>query len=244
MLFNKSTILLVLLALSQMVFSQQVQDKLIHGYVFSDSLRVKGIDVINLVNEKSTKTNEKGEFYILAKTDDVLVISGDSYEIKRKLIEEDNYVASLVIINLLPKSIQLDEVVVHAKPDYNAVSLGIVGSDVKKFTPAERRLNQARSGLIERPLNWISGRTKMLKKELVNEGKQILLYRVSRLYEENYYTETLQIPYDYISDFQHFIIEDKAFVKALKAKNKTLTMFWITKLATNYKQIMSNENIN
>ncbi len=110
----------------------------------------------------------------------------------------------------------------------------------KSYTPAERKLYTATSGFLDAPINWISGRTALLKKEVVVEKKERLLNRVSGLYSDDFYINQLKIPYDYIEDFQHYMIDDKEFQAAMKAKNKTMQLFLVSKLATNYKSLMAN----
>jgi hypothetical protein len=82
----------------------------------------------------------------------------------------------------------------------------------------------------------------MLKKEIIVEKKEQLLARIDVLFEDKYYTETLRIPLDYIKGFQYYCVEDVAFANALRAKNKTLTMYLIVKLAENYNEIIALEN--
>jgi hypothetical protein len=238
MCVNKNNlILLFLFLLVQVTFGQTAGEKLIHGKILADSVSVEGIDVINLVNEKSTRTDKNGAFYILAKAEDLLVFSAKHLEIKRKLIEEDDLKLKVIIVNMIPKIIELDEVIVK---DKSAASISVFRGQ-KSYTPAERKLYTARSGLLDRPLNWISGRTAMLRKELKVEGKERLLSKVANLYEDKYYVETLKIPADYIRDFQYFIIEDTGFIAAMKAKNKTMMLFLVSKLAVSYNEIIANE---
>jgi hypothetical protein len=41
--------------------------KLLHGKIRVDSAYISGINILNLVNEKTAVTNSDGEFFILAK---------------------------------------------------------------------------------------------------------------------------------------------------------------------------------
>ena len=231
---NRNNILLVFLfLLSQIVIAQTGNEKLIPGKIFADSAAVERIDVVNLVNEKSTITNRNGEFFILAKVGDVLVFSAMHLEFKRKLIEAEDLKSDVIIINMIPKIMELNEVIVNRK----ATEGFSVFAGQKSYTPAERKLYTARSGILDRPLNWMSGRTTMLEKELKVEGKETLLAKVEVLYEDKYYIETLKIPSEYIRDFQYYLIEDAGFKAALKAKNRTMMLFLITKLAVNYNGI-------
>jgi hypothetical protein len=98
----------------------------------------------------------------------------------------------------------------------NAENLGIIPYNQKKYTAAERKLYTTRSGLLDRPLNWMSGRTAMLKRSC--SGKKELMYRLEYLFGDKYYVETLKIPQDYIRGFQYYCIEDIDFVAAVNAK--------------------------
>jgi hypothetical protein len=180
-----------------------------------------------------TVTNSKGECSILAKADDILVFSSKSLEMRRLLIDEDDLKSGTITVNMYPKINELNEVIVKKNP-IEGVSI-IPGQ--KQYTPAERKLHTATSGLLDAPISWMSGRTAMLKKEVVVERKERLLDKIGILYEDKYYIETLKVPEIYIDDFQRYIIEDKDFTAALKVKNRTMMLFLISKLAVNYNAI-------
>ena len=215
------------------LWSQDRNEKLLQGIIAADDALLSGIDVVNLGNEKVTVTNSKGEFSILAKADDILVFSSKSLEMRRVLIDEDDLKSGTINVNMYPKTIELNEVIVKKSP-IEGVSI-IPGQ--KQYMPAERKLFTATSGLLDAPISWMSGRTAMLKKEVAVERKERLLDKIGILYEDKYYIETLKIPEIYIDDFQRYIIEDKEFTAALKVKNRTMMLFLISKLAVNYNVI-------
>jgi hypothetical protein len=134
---------------------------------------------------------------------------------------------------MYPKITELNEVIVKK----NAIEGISIIPGQKQYTPAERKLHTATNGILDAPINWMSGRTAMLKKEVAVERKERLLDKVGILYEDKYYIETLKVPEIYIDDFQRYIIEDKEFTAALKVKNRTMMLFLITKLAVNYNAI-------
>ena len=214
-------------------WSQTSNEKILHGKIVADSASVAGIDVVNLVNEKVTVTNNKGEFYILAKSDDILVFSSMTLEMKRMLVDEDDLKSETITIYMTPKINELNEVIVKKNA---AEGISIIPGQ-KHYTPAERKLYTATSGLLDAPLNWLSGRTEMLKKEIVVERKERMLNKIGVLYEDKYYIQTLKVPEIYIDDFQRYLIEDKEFAAALKVKNRTMMLFLISKLAVNYNAI-------
>jgi hypothetical protein len=218
--------------LSQITFGQS-KEKLLNGKIVADSASVVGIDVVNLGNEKVTVTNNKGEFSILAKVNDILVFSSMTLEMKRMLVDEDDLKSETITIYMTPKINELNEVIVKRNA---AEGISIIPGQ-KHYTPAERKLYTATSGLLDAPLNWLSGRTEMLKKEVIVERKERMLYKVGILYDDKYYIQTLKVPEIYIDDFQRYIIEDKEFAAALKVKNRTMMLFLISKLAVNYNAI-------
>ncbi len=218
--------------LSQITFGQH-NEKLLHGKIVADSTSVFGIDVVNLGNEKVTVTNNKGEFSILAKANDILVFSSMTLEMKRMLVDEDDLKSETIIIYMTAKINELNEVIVKK----NAAEGTSIIPGQKHYTPAERKLYTATSGLLDAPLNWLSGRTEMLKKEIVVERKERMLNKIGVLYEDKYYIQTLKVPEIYIDDFQRYLIEDKEFAAALKVKNRTMMLFLISKLAVNYNAI-------
>jgi hypothetical protein len=215
------------------LWSQDRTEKLLLGIIAADDALLSGIEVVNLGNEKVALTNSKGEFSILAKADDILVFSSKSLEMRRVLIDEDDLKSGTITVNMYPKINELNEVIVKKSP-IEGVSI-IPGQ--KQYTPAERKLHTATTGLLDAPINWMSGRTAMLKKEVAVERKERLLDKIGILYEDKYYIETLKIPEIYIDDFQRYIIEDKEFTAALKVKNRTMMLFLISKLAVNYNAI-------
>jgi hypothetical protein len=252
---TNNTLILFLLLFYQITFGQTAGEKILHGKIVVESGFVAGVTIINLVNEKSTVSDSNGEFFILAKAEDLLVFSSVNLEYHRKLIEQEDLKPDLLIIKMTAKVTELEEVIINKHPEINAVSLGISPKGIKKYTPAERRLKTAGEfkpiqllGLIggSMPLdpliNSISGRTKMLKRELEVEKKEHLLVLLGSLFDDTYFTKTLKIPSDYVKGFQYYSIEDKKLAEALKSKNKTKIEFLIVPLAAKFNQIIASEN--
>ena len=228
----------ILLLFFQITFGQTAGEKILHGKIIVESGSVAGVTIVNLVNEKSTLCNNDGDFYILAKADDLLVFSSVNLEYHRKIIEEDDLKKDVIIIKMTAKVTQLEEVIVNKHPEINAVALGISPKGIKKYTPAERRLHTANSTPVDALLNLMSGRTAMLKKEIEVEKKERLLVQLRSIFDDHYFTKILKIPADYVKGFQYYCIEDKRFAEVLWSKNKTKIEFLIIPLAKNYNEII------
>lgn len=247
-------ILLVLGLLIQIVFSQTAGEKLIHGKIIVESGNAAGVNIVNLVNEKSTVSDNNGNFFILAKAEDLLVFSSVNLEYYRRIIEEKDLKESVLKIQMTTKTNALDEVVINNYPKINAVDLGISPKGIKQRTQMERKLYTAGDfkpihllGIlggslnVDAMLNSINGRTAMTKKLIELEKKVVLLEEAENLFEEQYYTNTLKIPSEYIKGFQYYIVENEKFITVLKSKNKTDIDFMMVDLAEKYNKLISGE---
>lgn len=231
----------MLFLFGQIIFGQDNR-KQIRGLIRVDSTSVEGVNIVNQTTQKTTSTDRNGSFTLFLKEGDELQFSAVNLVTLRKKIIQADLEKTVLIVQLQIESIPLKEVIIKEDSKINAESLGIIPSGQKKYTVAERRLYTARSGFLDRPLNWMSGRTAMLKKELIVAEKEQLMAKLEYLFEENFYIETLKIRKDYIRDFQLYCIENDDFVSSLKLKNKTLSKFYILTLAKNYNKITVYEN--
>ena len=208
-----------------------------------DGALTENVNVANSANNTSVSTNQEGDFSIPVNIGDALVFSAVNLETKRKVIIAEELTEGFIIVKMSASIIPLKEVKVNDNSSITAENLGVIPKGQKKYTPAERRVHEATTGgglvPLNPILNAISGRTTMLKKEVVAEKKERLLLRLDGWFEEKFYTNSLKIPQEYIKGFHYFLIEDTDFVRALKAKNKTLTKFLMSKLSLNYKETIS-----
>ena len=243
----KEFLLILSVVFTQMIFGQIAGEKLLHGKIIVESGNVGGVTIINLVNEKTAISDGNGDFFILAKAQDLLVFSSVNLEYYRKIIEAEDLKPDVLTIKMTAKITELEEVIVNKHPQINAVSLGISPKGIKQYTPAERKLATASSAKLNPQgldplINAISGRTKMLKKELEVEKKERLLAYIGALFDDEYYTQTLKIPANYIKGFQYYCVEEEEFAKSLRSKNKAMIKLLIVPLAEKYNKIITDEN--
>jgi hypothetical protein len=219
--------------------------KRLNGKVTADYNDLEGIYIVNLKTERATLTERGGYFSITASVGDTLMFSAVQFKGLKVALKESDFEKELLFVKLETLVRSLDEVRINEYKNINAVSLGIISPNTKHYTPAERKLYTATGGgknqyglntkiSGDAILNAISGRTAMLKKELVVEKKETLMEKISDYYDEKYFTETLKIPQDYVKGFLFFIVEDQKFVEAVNSKNKTMATFIMNELAVNY----------
>ncbi|WP_253251040.1 carboxypeptidase-like regulatory domain-containing protein [Flavobacterium sp. ACN6] len=241
MKINKNISIILFLIFVQIGFGQKNNSKELLGKIMEQSTPIEGVNIINNTTQVTAVSDSDGNFSIAVREGEVLVFSAVNLEpLKRRITLEDMN-TNLLLVKMAVKEMELKEVIVNENANITAENLGIIPYGQKKYTPAERKVYTANSTSVDKLLNGISGRTAMLKKEVNVEKKEALFRKLEYLFDENYYTQRLKIPVDYIKGFQLFCIEDAEFAVSLNTKNKTMSMFLITDLARKYLTILENE---
>lgn len=247
---------ILMVVLSQTGWSQVQDSTIIHGKISSNSSDLEGVYVINAQTEVMTTTDESGSFSIAAKAGETLVFSSIQFKENRVLLTPENFTDINFTVKLSMIMHQLQEVVIRNYNNINAVSLGIIPRGQKTYTEAERKLETATalnpqaslSGMAggsisaDPLLNFFSGRTAMLKKELAVEKKEFFMKLLEHMFSLDHFVDRLQIPLEYVKGFEYYAIENDKFTVILNSKNRTSTEFLLAELAVKYKEIIASEN--
>lgn len=248
---NKIVIVLFL-GLSQIALGQNT----FNGKIIANTGDVEGVYVVNTRTEVMAITNVSGDFSIEAKVGDTLVFSSIQFKEMRIVITEENFSDLNFTVKLNPVIHQLQEVIIKRYDNINSVALGIIPGGQKSYTQAERRLQTA-TGLnatasagsmaggsvsVDPLLNFLSGRTAMLKKELAVEKKETFMKILENMFTLDHFVNRLKIPLEYVKGFEYYAVENDKFTAILNSKNKTSTEFLLGELAVKYKEILAIEN--
>ena len=235
-----------LILLVTAVHSQSLS--LLKGKIIAPIKDINTIEITNLRSESVTNSDFNGNFSLFVMVSDTLFFKGLQIISKKIKVTEYDLGKKLFVVNLEPKTIQLEEVTINQYKNINAVSLGILQKPAKVYTPAERKLATATrsyptlglgnfigvSAGLDPLLNWMSGRTKLLKKELIVEKKELLIKKIENQFEFAYFTNKLKIPQELVKGFWYFAVEDPKLVEAINNKNKTMAQFVFSDLARTY----------
>jgi hypothetical protein len=242
--------------LSQSTWSQNQDRSIINGKIISNTNDLEGVYVVNAQTEVMVTTTADGVFSIIAKPGDTLVFSSIQFKENRVLLTNQDFTNLDFSVKLSLVMHQLQEVIVKRYDNINARNLGIVASDQKSYTEAERKLHTATAlnptasvsgmagGSISADpfLNFLSGRTKMLKKELVVEQKEYFMKLLEKMFSLDHFVNILKIPGEYVKGFEYYAVDNDKFTIILNSKNKTSTEFLLGELAVKYKEILAGEN--
>lgn len=248
---NDRWLCILLLIFSLPLFAQGERRQL-YGKIISDEAGVNGVFIINKSIGEETKSSAKGDFSIYAGAGDVLVIYKPGVSKRELKVNKDNLSTMPFIVSVTAEARELKEVIIEKQID--AVSLGIVPADQKKYTHAERKLYTAGDfkpisllGILGGSLpldpiiNAINGKTKRLKKEVALERKGFLTEKVYGIYTEQEITQEFKIPEEYVKGFVFYLAEDAEFTNAVNADEIEGAKFRMAALAEKYLVLIENK---
>jgi len=252
----------VLVLFPLIAFTQIIQLK---GQV-SASSDLEGIHVLNPTSGFYTITNKKGEFRIKGKLNDTLVFSSVQYKIvfmkisgnhlinKNIYVELEDYVNRLnevFIGSPLTGNLEDDIANVKGKPDINFYDVGIPGYTGEPKTKRERELIEADHGKffyyygigfainVNKILNRISGRTKMLKKRVRFEKRDELMNGLKAKYSKELFQNHTFSEGERM-DFFYFCSERKNFMEKASNANDLIVLNYLKEWLSVYN---SNKGI-
>ncbi|NHN26444.1 hypothetical protein FIA58_012225 [Flavobacterium jejuense] len=241
-------ILFFLILFPLMLWSQK--DSIFNGKIVSESSSLDEIHIINITKNSGVLSERGGYFKIRASVNDTLMFSAVHLKGYQRVVLKQDFENDLVFIPMEVFENQLTGITLTKYKNINAESLGIVPKGQKRYSPAERKLVTAGDFRWYSPLlipvggmsvdgliNAISGRTNMLKKELVVERKELLQEKTSNFFTKEYITNTLKIPEEYVEGFLFYIVEDKRFTNEMKNENKAMATFILGELADEYLKL-------
>lgn len=136
--------LLTIISILSYQLSISQTEKLVHGKVFSQNTVLKGVEVINKTAKTSTRTDEMGDFAILANEKDSLIFFSKNYFFKRLKLTAENIESNNLIVTMILKPEELEEVVitkikfpkVNYDPDaFNKINLEKSTQNLTRFIP-------------------------------------------------------------------------------------------------------------
>ncbi len=235
------------LIITQAVFSQFI----LKGKIVSDSESLGELYITNTTNNSKAIADKAGLFTITVQLNHVLVITGEKIDARKIYVKQTDLTNEYFIINVYPKTKKLTEVVIYTNQKLNSASLGIIDKHIKSYTPAERKIKTAGKfkwyspllipfgGMsVDGLLNKISGRTSMLKKELVVENLEKNQLKLTNLFQESFYTETLGIPKENLNGFIIYACETSEISNFLKENNSIKVRYALIDLSVKYKEII------
>lgn len=208
-------LILTFLLVITSVFMFAQERTLVQGKVVAQSKRLEDIYVANLSTKEAVLTHPGGYFEISAQSKDTLMFSGSLFIGYNYVLDDIDMQRSVLLVPLETSELHsmMDEIVIT---NISSESLGLIAPGTRRYTPAERRLYTATSGggiiPVSAIVNWISGRTRMLKKAVEYEEHEIRKDKLLRNFSEETIIEDYNIPTQYVEGFAFYASYDPEMI--------------------------------
>lgn len=223
--------LLIALFLIVCQFSFSQTEKLLEGVVSSENFLLYNVDVINKTSQKSTKTNDKGEFVIAVKANDSLLFYIKDFNLKRLKVSSKQIELNNLQVEMLKKAEELEEVVVAKKQnlklskDKKYEQSKLDGYATEKFDKNEG-YQATRDGTFVNGLNFVTIGKKLLdlfskekEPEIESPPEKEFAVLAKNTCDQKFFIETLKLkPYE-IDLFLQFCNTDPKSKSLIKNHN-------------------------
>lgn len=223
------------------------------GTVFSDSLTLENVHIINKTSFKGTITNNHGLFKLPVKVGDTLHISHINFEVKKLVISVAEKGTKNVFVNLSPKTHALNEITIQKRKSIfyvdpqimphsmiNATTLNLPYANVKA-KPENKDILRPESGLavnLVSLINTFNGKRKKAKELKNAKIKDQKFDNLRSQFQDSFFYVDLKIRKGHINQFIAYCIKEGIYNYREKDNIIKLTNYLIQKSKTYpYKHI-------
>lgn len=222
----------------------QENNSAIHGRIITREGSKEGILITNTTKGTYVLSDQTGYFDLDSQINDTLKFTSPFHIEYMYVVNELDIKRNPVLfpIEQLYGMNQLNEIVITK---YDGGSLGIFDGIGKKYTPAERKLRFAKSGVVEPLYNWLSGRTSVLKKNLAYEREGVRVDKFSDAISSARLTSYFKIPADYTESFVYYAVtkeEVKDILEASSVDSKALERV-VTPIVFEFLEMIKEDSI-
>lgn len=228
----------------QLSFSQT--EKVLNGKVLSQNTPLSKVEVINKTAQTSTRTNEQGEFSILIRPKDSLLFFSKNYFFKRLKISQENIDHNNIIVNMLLKPEELEEVLITTIKFPHVGSSAEVSDSIALMKSSRnlRKYTGVYDGSISNGMNFGAigdGLLGLFKKEKEEPKKKIpeMDFRklISKTCSEDFFTKDLKLNPDEKELFLQFCEADPKSKILLENPNILATMDFLYAKNEEFKKL-------
>tara|TARA_Y100000385_G_scaffold285634_1_gene345914 strand:+ start:5583 stop:6362 length:780 start_codon:yes stop_codon:yes gene_type:complete len=245
------------------VFTLQGQNVQINGQIINDG-DLEGIHIINKTAYRYATTDAKGFFTVQGKLSDSLYFSSIQHQPKTIVLSAKDISSKTITVTLLESINELEEVVIgtlltgdlnadignsDAKRPLDFYDLGIPGYTGPRMNLVERRLYEANHGKLftglfpnfYKLLNMISGRTKMLKKQVKLEKDKSTISRIKETLGPLFFS-THDLNKDKRMEFYYFCADSTDFQERCLNRSDVEILEYLDEKLPKFKSAYVAEN--
>jgi hypothetical protein len=224
-------------------FGYSQTEKTRKGKVVSENFPLQGVEILNLRSKKTTITDMNGDFSIEAKAKDTLMFIAKNYQYKKVILEIEHNEKSKLLISLVRKPEELEEVVVISKISFPKIKFdkNIASQLTIEKAAINRKPTGVYDGTIENgmgitiPILLGGGRKKIHQIEF----KEL----VKKTNDENYYLEILKLKPDELGLFIEFCDADPKSKTVLENSNPLKILDFLLAKNVEFRKLNASEKI-
>ncbi|WP_298512456.1 carboxypeptidase-like regulatory domain-containing protein [uncultured Kordia sp.] len=253
----KLKLLIFSLLISTVMLAQDTERKILRGAVIYRNVQVVGVNIVNNTSSKGTTTNQKGEFEIAVKKDDILVFSSVQYTIREIVITDKIINNNRLVVEVKEKIEALDEVVIS--PENKEKFLDFQEKQIVKYKDyqfADDRYSEVKNtalgqtnfqganilGLVGMLVNAIFKGDKKKKEKAKPIYERTSFNEIRYRYKDEFFTKNLGIPLDKISAFLYYCDDQMPSEDIFLDKNEFLMIDFMVKQSKNYLDTIKTKN--
>lgn len=221
------------------------------GKVTSEDFPIRSAEILNLRSKKTTITDENGEFTILAKAKDTLMCISKNYQYKKIILEEDNEEKTKLLIPLIRKPEELEEVIVLSKKAFPKIKFD--KNMASQLSIEKAAINKKPTGVydgtIENGSDFIGivgTIIDLFKKEKDDKKESVPIVEFKGLmktnFNDNFYINTLKLKPEEIALFLDFCDADPKSKTVLENSNPLKMLDFILTKSKEFKKLNTSEN--
>jgi hypothetical protein len=222
-------------------FGYSQTEKTRKGKVVSENFPLQGVEILNLRSKKTTITDMNGDFSIEAKAKDTLMFIAKNYQYKKLILEKEHIEKTNLLISLIRKPEELEEVVVISKISFPKIKFdkNIASQLTIEKAAINRKPTGVYDGTIENGMGitipLLSGRKKIHQIEF----KQL----VKKTNDENYYLEILKLKPEELGLFIEFCDADPKSKTVLENSNPLKILDFLLAKNVEFRKLNASEKI-
>ncbi len=231
-------------------FGYSQTEKTRKGKVTSEDFPLQGIEILNLRSKKTTFTDINGDFSILAKAKDTLMLIAKNYRYKKVLLEREQNEKTILLISLERKPEELEEVVItKASIGYKGFYSQDVADEIK-LEKGKYRNRQINDGTIENGADFMRMGKMILdlfikKKDDTKDSVSKIEFKelVKVNYPDTFFINTLKLKPEEVALFLDFCEADPKSKNILENSNPLSLLDFLFAKNIEFKKLNASEKI-
>ena len=218
------------------LFSQT--SKKIEGFIKSNFELPEGINVSNITRGYYSVSDKNGRFFINVSINDTIKLTAINAMDCQLIINTNDFELGQIFPELKENVVRLDEVTINGYKKIDLVKMGVISKNIKEYTPAEKKLFFARSGSVNLIYSLLSGDQKIIRKEIANEKKSILIEKIYARFEDSFFINELKIPSINVKGFVTYCADDEVFANAFETETTQILKFLMMEKSYKYLEFI------